>query len=154
MTGQVDFYVLPGTSPQQRWKFACRIVEKAWQRGMQVAVLGSDAAELTALDELLWTFSDQSFIPHEIAAGATDAPETPVRLVHSLPPGTAADLVVNLSAQLPADPARFARIAEVVDADPVRRQGGRERFKAYRDLQLTLKTHQIDAATDAADAGP
>jgi DNA polymerase-3 subunit chi len=152
MTGQVDFYVLPGTSSQQRWKFACRVVEKAYLRGMRVAVLGADAAELTALDELLWTFSDQAFVPHEIDTGEAPADPAPVRLMQALPPGTQADLVVNLGAQLPAEPTRFARIAEILDADPLRRQGGRERFKAYRDLQLTLKTHQIDDAGDSAAA--
>jgi DNA polymerase-3 subunit chi len=148
MTGQVDFYVLQGTSPQQRWKFACRVVEKAYLRGMRVAVLGSDAAELAALDALLWTFSDQSFVPHEIAAGEPGVHAAPVRLMHSLAADDEADLVVNLGAVLPPEPARFARIAEIVDADPVRRQGGRERFKAYRDLQLTLHTHQIDDASE------
>ena len=148
MTGQVDFYVLPGTSAQQRYRFACRVVEKAYLRGMSVAVLGSDAGELSLLDELLWTFSDQSFVPHAIVTGETGGTDTPVRLTQSLPPGTQADLIVNLKASLPPEPGRCVRIAEIVDADPVRRQAGRERFKAYRDLQLTLKTHQLDDVTE------
>jgi DNA polymerase IIIc chi subunit len=58
-------------------------------------------------------------------------------------------VLVNLSRQLPAEPERFARIAEILDADPERRRLGRERFKAYRDLQLALFSHQIDAIADA-----
>ena len=149
MTGQVDFYVLPGTSPQQRWKFACRVVEKAWQRGLRVTVLGDDATEVRQLDELLWTFSEQSFVPHEIVAEGAGESAAQVRLTHTLADDATADVLVNLGAALPPQPARFARIAEIVDADPERRQRGRERFKAYRDLQLTMKTHQIDEASDA-----
>jgi DNA polymerase-3 subunit chi len=149
MTGQVDFYVLPGTSPQQRWAFACRVVEKAWLRGLDVAVLGDDAAELRQFDELLWTFSDQSFVPHEILGPGAPRGTAPVRLLQSLPDGVTADVLVNLGAALPPAPARFPRIAEIVDADPTRRQLGRERFKAYRDLELTLNTHRIDDASGA-----
>jgi len=38
------------------------------------------ADELRALDDLLWTFSDQSFVPHAIRAGDTPADAvTPVQ---------------------------------------------------------------------------
>lgn len=154
MTGQVDFYVLPGTSSQQRCTFACRVVEKAWLRGLNVALLSDDAAELRLLDELLWTFNDQSFVPHGILSGIAPAVPgaasmpAPVRLTATVPDDPAVDILVNLGAAPPSQLARFARIAEIVDADPERRQRGRERFKGYRDLQLTLQTHHIDGAID------
>jgi DNA polymerase III subunit chi len=56
--------------------------------------------------------------------------------------GPAADLLLNLGTALPADLLRFTRIAEVIDADEERRRTGRERFKAYRDMKLTVETHQ------------
>ena len=59
-----------------------------------------------------------------------------------------ADLLVNLSARLPAGFDRFARIAEIIDADPERRRLGRERFKSYRDHKLPLETHQLDDTAD------
>jgi DNA polymerase III subunit chi len=152
MTGQVDFYVLNGTAPQERWRYVCRLTEKAYLRGMRVAILGQSAEDIRALDELLWTFSDHSFVPHKVCTGQPDTDSTtPVSLMHSLAAGdtAAADVLVNLSPLMPARPERFARIAEVLDADPERRRLGRERFKAYRDLKLTLFTHQIDATADA-----
>jgi DNA polymerase-3 subunit chi len=60
----------------------------------------------------------------------------------------AADLLVNLAHRLPTHLQRCTRIAEIIDADEERRRLGRERFKAYRDLKLTLETHQIDEAAD------
>jgi DNA polymerase-3 subunit chi len=152
MTGQVDFYVLNGTAPQERWRYVCRLTEKAYLRGLRVAILADRAEEVRALDELLWTFSDHSFVPHKVftAQPGTDS-TTPVSLMHSLPAGDsiAADVLVNLSQQLPAEPGRFARIAEILDAEPERRRLGRERFKAYRELQLTLFSHQIDLTANA-----
>ncbi|MEA3195965.1 MAG: hypothetical protein QOF32_17, partial [Gammaproteobacteria bacterium] len=40
------------------------------------------------------------------------------------------------------------RIAEIIDADDERRRLGRERFKTYRDLKVTLETHQFDETAD------
>ena len=148
MTCQVDFYVLNGAAPQDRWRYVCRLTEKAYLRGMRVAILAQGAEEIRARDDMLWTFRDHSFVPHRVC---TDQPDTDtttaVRLMQVLPAGGsfAADMLVNLGQQIPAEAGRFARIAEVLDADPERRRLGRERFKAYRDMQLTLKTHQVDA---------
>ncbi len=59
-----------------------------------------------------------------------------------------ADLLVNLTARLPAHWERYPRIAEVIDADEERRRLGRERFKSYRDLKVALETHQLDETAD------
>jgi DNA polymerase IIIc chi subunit len=53
-----------------------------------------------------------------------------------------------LAQRLPAEFQRYARIAEVIDADEERRRLGRERFKVYRDLKLPLETHQMDETAD------
>jgi DNA polymerase IIIc chi subunit len=43
---------------------------------------------------------------------------------------------------------RFARIAEIIDADEERRRLGRERFKSYRELKVALETHQLDETAE------
>jgi DNA polymerase IIIc chi subunit len=54
-------------------------------------------------------------------------------------------LLVNLTDRLPAGLERYARVAEIMDADLERRRLGRERFKSYRDdLKLVLETHKLD----------
>jgi DNA polymerase-3 subunit chi len=57
--------------------------------------------------------------------------------------------LVNLGQRLPMQLQGYTRIAEIIDADEERRRLGRERFKAYRDLKLTLETHQIEDSVDA-----
>jgi DNA polymerase-3 subunit chi len=162
MTERVDFYVLSGSAPQQRLAFACRLTEKAYLKNMSVLIVSEDAAEARAVDELLWTFNDRAFVPHEVCAAAgAGAPgaDVPVRIAVdapgvatpgvatpgvATPAGTNADLLVNLSGRLPAALERFTRIAEIIDADPERRRLGRERFKAYREQKLPLETHQLN----------
>jgi DNA polymerase-3 subunit chi len=163
MTERVDFYVLKSSTAKQRWTFACRLTEKAYLRDLKVVLLGDTLAEVEALDALLWTFSERSFVPHDIHSGrpsaaaaatsATAAPASPasaaVQLTQDLDSVGSADLLVNVSTRLPARLDRFARVAEIIDADDERRRLGRERFKAYRELKLAVETHQLDDAAGA-----
>jgi DNA polymerase-3 subunit chi len=149
MTERVDFYVLKSAAAQQRRAFACRLTEKAYLKDLKIVIVNDTLADAQALDDLLWTFNERSFIPHKVCADAQSFdPATPVHLILESTDTPAADLLVNLAHRLPAHLQRCARIAEIIDADEERRRLGRERFKAYRDLKLTLETHQIDEAAD------
>ena len=148
MTQQVDFYVLKTSTAKQRFSFACRLTEKAYMRDLRVVVLNDTPAQAQEVDELLWTFNERSFVPHKLHGDAAPDRATPVYLTADLSAIDAADLLVNLSPRLPAGLERFARIAEIIDADDEWRRFGRERFKAYRDLKFTLKTHQLDDTSD------
>jgi DNA polymerase-3 subunit chi len=149
MTERVDFYVLKSAAAPQRRAFACRLAEKAYLRDLRIVIVNDTLADAQALDDLLWTFNDRSFIPHKVCLDeASLDPATKVHLtvesalettVHS-----SADLLVNLTARLPAHWERYNRIAEIIDADEERRRLGRERFKSYRDLKVTVETHQLD----------
>jgi DNA polymerase III subunit chi len=149
MTERVDFYVLKSAAAQQRWAFACRLTEKAYLRDLRVVIVNDSPADTRVLDDMLWTFNERSFIPHQICLNAqAPDPATKVYLT-ALPMATpAADLLVNLTDRLPEQWERFPRIAEIIDADDERRRLGRERFKSYRDLKVTLETHQLGETAD------
>ena len=118
----------------------------------------ADRAELQALDELLWTFADGSFVPHE-ALTANDAEASaeirlsesehlgkpPVLLSAGSPPAREFDFVVNLAADPPPFLHLAHRIAEIVDGDETRRSMARSRFKAYRELGIEPATHTLRA---------
>ena len=147
MTERVDFYVLGGNSPKQRLNVACRLTEKAYQRDLKVVILQGDLTEAKGLDELLWTFNERSFVPHALCIDGRYDAETPVHLTLESA-NMKADLLVNLTDRLPGGFDQYARIAEIIDADPERRRLGRERFKTYRDLKVALDTHQLDESAD------
>ncbi len=152
MTERVDFYVLQSTTPKPRWIFACRLAEKAYLSDLKVAILQDDLSEAKALDELLWTFNERSFVPHELCLDERFDPATPVHLGLDAAKLPAVDLLLNLTDRMPDGFGRFARIAEIMDADPERRRLGRERFKSYRDLKVTMESHQIGQNDEAASA--
>jgi DNA polymerase-3 subunit chi len=148
MTERVDFYILNGSAPKSRFTFACRLAEKAYLRDLKVVILQDDASDAKLLDELLWTFSERSFVPHQLCTGSAFDAATPVTITPESATMPEADLLVNLTDRLPGCIERYARVAEIIDADAERRRLGRERFKSYRELKVTLDTHQLDETAD------
>lgn len=145
MTERVDFYVLKRAEGRARNLFACRLAEKAYLKQCQVLVLAGDDAQARELDDLLWTFSDDSFVPHAVCGrGESVDPMTPVCIGTDATLGLRPDLVLNLAGSSPESLQRFTRIAEIIDGDEDRKRLGRDRFKTYRDAKITLETHQLD----------
>jgi DNA polymerase III subunit chi len=143
-TLRVDFYVIEGTTAAARLQVACRLAEKAYLASQRALIWHTDRAELEALDELLWTFADGSFVPHEWLT-SNQAAEAPVLLSAGSPPGEAFDFVVNLAADPPPFLPLTRRVAEIIDGDEGRRRAGRMRFKAYRELGIEPATHVLRA---------
>lgn len=138
---RVDFYVLQASGEQSRWQFACRLTEKAYKLDNRVHILAADMQAASRLDELLWTFRDGSFLPHDLATGKTDAPVSIG--CETKPPGEACDLLINLTDTMPADISAFPRVAEIVTSDDEQRRHSRTRFAGYRDQGHTLETHKL-----------
>jgi len=143
-TARVDFYVLPVADERGRLTLACRLAEKAYLLDHRVFVRAASASEAQALDDLLWTFADRSFVPHELAGTGREL-DVPVVVGHDAGPETHADLLVNLGQDVPAAYSRYARIAEIIDGDEQRRRLGRERFRFYREHGIEPESHRIGA---------
>jgi DNA polymerase-3 subunit chi len=145
---QVDFYVLKEASDTARLKLACRLIEQAFGAGQRVLAWTEDDAALESFDNLLWTFGERAFVPHEMLGGDPRACEAPVQLAagSSLPATAAAtfDVLVNLRATAVPAAVTVARVIEVIDGDEARRQAGRERFRSYRERGLAPSHHNLD----------
>jgi DNA polymerase-3 subunit chi len=141
---RVDFYVLSEGEGDARLHFACRLAEKATDQGMRVYIQTDSLGEAQRLDELLWTFTDRSFLPHEIATDASPAhPKVMVLLGPGDAPPAYRQVLVNLTTHLPVDLDAFERIAEIVDVDPERKRLSREKYKQYRERGCALETHNL-----------
>lgn len=143
---EIDFYLVQDPHPGAREGFICRLVEKAYNLDHRVYIHTSSESAATALDDLLWTFRQQSFIPHEIIGDSDkgkDSDICPVVLGRGGEPDTDRQVLVNYSAQVPAFFHRFARILEVVDQDPMVRNAGRNRYSFYREGGYAMRYHKI-----------
>jgi len=143
MPPRVDFYVSAEAGEAARLRLACRVVEKAYLARQKVVVVSDDAALIPRFDELLWTFGDGSFVPHDVVGHEGAAIDAPVALTAGPMPSGDADVLVNLGNAVPAFFEKFGRIAEFLDARPEVRAAGRERFKTYRAKSIDPQTHNV-----------
>ncbi|MCZ6887380.1 MAG: DNA polymerase III subunit chi [Gammaproteobacteria bacterium] len=138
---RVDFYLLSDVDPHARLRFACRLASKAVAQGNKVHLRTPDAAASLALDDLMWTYPEDRFLPHA-QTGSKDEPQAPVSISHEEPPSAADQVLINLGSDMPNFFSRFERVAEVfIDAE---RSTGRERYRAYRDRGYPLFHHELD----------
>lgn len=140
---RADFYVLAGSDARERWKFACQEVEKAFLADEHVLVWCETEADAAAIDDLLWTFADRSFVPHEPLNAESAWEETPVLISAAQAPPSPPQVIVNLATGMPPGIDAAGRVIEIIDADPARRQAGRVRFKKYRELGIEPATHNV-----------
>ena len=141
---QVDFYLIGAADPRVRLTTACRIAEKACAQGLRVAVRTASPSETAEVDELMWTFSDRSFVPHTVwPAEPAVAEHTPVLIASGALPESHSDLLINLAAEAPSDPARFGRICDVVGGDEDAKRRARLRWRAYGSAGLAPVKHDL-----------
>jgi DNA polymerase III subunit chi len=127
---RADFYLIakPRFS-EQPLLLVCELARKAYAAQQPTLVLTRDFSQAEALDDLLWSFDDDTFIPHQLA-GDDDDEHTAVLIV---PPGVetpARPLIINLREQCPES--HGERVLEVVAADPAERDGSRVRWREYQ----------------------
>ncbi|MBL8260136.1 MAG: DNA polymerase III subunit chi [Candidatus Competibacteraceae bacterium] len=139
---RVDFYVLSDQKDNGRALLACRLIDKAYNLGHSVYLLAASGPQAGALDDLLWTFRQDSFIPHE-RYPLEGEDDSPVLIGTALPDDRMAQVLINLSDRLPEGLERFERIVELVDQHPEVLAASRERFRQYRERGLTPETHKL-----------
>jgi DNA polymerase-3 subunit chi len=142
---RVSFYVLGGADGGSRLGYACRLVEKAYKLQHRIHAHAEDDGMARQLDDLLWTFRQGSFVPHELLVPGSAPPLAPVTIGCAGGPAEppAADLLVNLASEVPAFYQRFARVAEIVDGSAAGREAGRARHRFYRAQGLEPETHEV-----------
>ncbi len=140
---RVDFYILAATGEPARQKFACRLAEKAYRLKHTVHIHTANRQQAEVLDDLLWTFRDGSFVPHEVLDMPGRRTSAPVTIGFEESGIGEQDLLINLTDEVPEMAASFPRVAELVTSDEQSRKLSRKRFVHYRELGAELQSHNI-----------
>jgi DNA polymerase III subunit chi len=139
---RVDFYLLESGLSQARWLVACRLLEKAYARGHRVYVFCQHQQDAELLDELLWTFKEDSFIPHNLQ-GEGPEPPPPIQIGYANEPRGFNDILLNLSDRIPPFYSKFKRVMELVSNVEAEKEQSRANYREYRAKGCELHTHQI-----------
>lgn len=120
------------------------LLEKCLERDWRVLAVSPEASRRAALDEALWTYDDQSFLPHgQAEAEGLVAAEQPVLITKEAEnQNNAAVALLMDGVELPVD-ASFERCMVMFDdGDGATRQKAREQFKAAKDAGLVARYFQ------------
>ena len=138
---RADFYLID--KPRFRddpLLLVCELAKRAFDSSQPALILARSIDQAEQLDEKLWEFDADAFVPHQIAGDDDDA-ITPVLIVS--PETSTADrpLVINLRED--CAPGLFERVLEVVPADENERLGSRNRWKTYKAAGFDVAKHDM-----------
>ena len=138
--------------------YSCRLLRKACASGAHLLVV-AEPALLSALDQLLWTFSATEFVPHcrgavaDAGSAVTNAltrGSSPILLAESPKGCVHHGVLVNLGSSIPDGFERFERFIELVTQTEDDRLAARRRWKHYADRGYVMKRHDLAATGESA----
>lgn len=146
MSPQVSFYILQDETLEARAWFACRLAEKAWRNNVPTHIHAATPKDAAALDGMLWSYREDSFLPHrnlDTQPETSNTPE-PVTLgsAHKQIAGQKG-LLINLGHDVPDNISHFERVAEVVVQEPGSLELARSRFRQYKDRGMPPKHQKV-----------
>lgn len=139
---RVSFYILKGSVEHDRQVFACRLIEKAYKQGHHIYIHTDNAEKAEQLNQTLWSFRADSFVPHQLTDEA-NADNSQILIGYDSKPPRLMDLLINLGSEHPLFFSQFERVAEFINDDEQIKMIGREKYRFYQQRGYELNTHKI-----------
>ena len=141
---QVLFHHFEKTSGRDLLVYICRLVEKGYKQGSKPIYIHFDSEnEAKEFDSLLWTFRQESFIPHTIL-GNPEQEKTPVIIGWDTNQIETAEALINVSQGIPRASTSTSKIHEIVGSDENKKNKAREKWKAYKANGSIIKAYKAD----------
>ena len=122
---------------EQPLLLVCELAKRGYAANLSILVLARDAAQAEAIDDLMWSFDPDEYLPHQIAGMDEGDDDTPILIATPDMDIPARPMLINLRDGAPNG--SFDRVLEVVPADPAARAPLRERWKHYQALGFDVK---------------
>ncbi len=139
---RADFYLI--AKPRflsEPLRLVCELAKRAYEANLPTLILARDMAQAEELDDLLWAFEADAYLPHQIAGMDEDDDVTPVLIVAPEFDAPSRPMIINLRDAAFDGPCE--RVLEVVPADESAREPLRERWKQYKARGFELNKHDM-----------
>ena len=139
---EIWFYQLKGQTPEQ---VLPTLLQRSLERGWRAVVQGSSEERIEALDAHLWTWSDDSFLPHGTWRDAEAAEQPIVLTLNGDNPNRASIRFLIEGAAMPGDAPAYERVALLFDgedADAV--EAARGRWREAKSAGFEVTYWQVD----------
>ena len=141
---RVDFYLLKSSTFSDQIGFCCRLSEKALAQQNNIHIQTKDGIQSDALNEALWSFKADSFLPHTIGQDLHQTfPITIDSQALAQQSKTQRDLLILLCSEIPRHHENFVRMCVVVPNQETDIQLAREQYKHFKKQGLTVNIHDM-----------
>lgn len=135
------FYLVSGTTDDLRFHTAAKLAEKAWSEGHRTCICCEDEHQAQLIDDVLWAFRPDAFVPHRILIDSTAPCPEPVAIQWVEPSPADWQTVIVLGSRLPRTADQFERLALIANEDPVLLRQARKHYRQLEDLGITPQVH-------------
>ncbi|MBQ4832129.1 DNA polymerase III subunit chi [Pseudoalteromonas sp. MMG010] len=147
MAMNAQFFVLKqedesNARADDHFALAADIAAQQYRQGQRVFIFVDNNEDAFAIDETIWTFDPNSFVPHNLQ-GEGPKGGAPVE-IGTTPPVGNRKVLINLATNLPDFIRRFHQVFDFVPVEPNAKQAARERFKMLRQLGANISTQDIN----------
>ena len=136
------FYVLNANTEAHLPRLISQLIAPLVKQRRKIVVLAAQQEQAEAIDEALWQFPVQQFIPHNLY-GEGPVAGTPVLIGWQQPLAELTqqrNVIINLQASAPELARQTQFIIDIVPADEAGKEQARERYRHYRNLGIQLDT--------------
>ncbi len=116
---------------------ACKHAANFYRQNKKVFIYSEDQKQAHDIDEMLWAFEADSFVPHNLM-GEGPSYGSPVEISWQAPTNRRA-VLINLTVNIPSFANQFSQIIEFIPADETLKQQARQRYRAYQQLGFAVK---------------
>ena len=158
MQTQVMFYLLPDKdkadvsdiNASSAFYHACLQASYFYRQNQRVFIYTQDQKCAEQIDEMLWAFDSDSFVPHNLS-GEGPKQGAAVEISHQAPRGRR-PVLINLTNTVPNFASQFHFMVDFVPSDETLKQLARERFKACRQQGFQVNNQAVSIPVPPEDA--
>ena len=135
---RIDFYQI-SQSRHSADGVVCKLCHKAYEHQQNVLLFTANQQQSDHFDQLLWTSSEESFLPHDQSEQQDLL--TPILINHQADPRGERQLLINLSEEIPLFFAQFERVIELVTDQ--NKSLARTHYSYYKERGYELNHHNL-----------
>ena len=151
MQTQVMFYLLNDNNVEQKssdatdkssaFYHACLQASYFYRQNQRVFIYTQDKQSAEKIDEMLWAFDSDSFVPHNLV-GEGPKQGSAVEIGNQAPLGRR-PVLINLTSTVPNFANKFQFVVDFVPSDETLKQQARERFKTCRQWGFQVNNQAV-----------
>lgn len=124
-----------------KYRVVCDIVEHEFDNGIKTIVNVADEEEGKTLDNMLWSWKQSTFIPHNYVNTLAESNGDPVILTTEISTSTEYSTLILVNSTDIKNLKNFSTIIDFAEKyNPTKLESDRKRYKLYRDQNYEIAT--------------